>query len=101
MVMERCTQKVIGSYDEAVAIEKEFEALETKMGNVPTKRRYYAMYSGLLNSTYVWERDWESLAALEAYSIKTMNDPEWAAVIAKAAKIFADSHFEIFGVLVI
>jgi hypothetical protein len=39
MVMERCTQQIIGTFEEVSAVEKEFDALEAKMGHVPTKRR--------------------------------------------------------------
>ncbi len=96
MILERCAQKVIGTFEEALALEKEFDALEAKMGNVPPKRRYYAAYGSLPSGTFVWEREWESMAALEAYQAKTMNDPEWATTLGKAEKIFADFHFELF-----
>jgi len=99
MIMERYTQNVIGTYDEMVAIEKEFDALEAKIGNVPHKRRYYAYYGSLPLGTFVWEREWESLAALEAYHVITMNDPDWAATTEKAGKIYADFHSELYWVI--
>jgi hypothetical protein len=96
MVMERCMQKVIGSFEDVVALEKEFDEIEAKMGNVPTKRRYWAGYGGLDFLTMVWERDWESMAALEAYNEKTMEDPAWKPMFEKAGKVFGDSHREIY-----
>jgi hypothetical protein len=96
MILERCTQKIIGTVEEAYAIEKEFDALEAKMGNVPPKRRYYATYGSLPLGTFVWEREWESMAALEAYQTKMMVDPEWASTQERAEKIFADFHSELF-----
>jgi hypothetical protein len=96
MILERCTQRIIGTVDEAFAVEKEFDALEAKMGNVPPKRRYYATYGSLPLGTFVWEREWESMAALEAYQAITMSDPEWAVMFGKAEKIFADFHSELF-----
>jgi hypothetical protein len=96
MIMERCTQKVIGSFDEVYAIEKEFDELEAKMGNVPAKRRYWAGYGALPFTEMVWERDWESMAALEAYNDITMKDPEWEKMFPKAAKIFGEAHRELY-----
>ena len=95
--LERCTQKIISkTMDEFVAMEKKFEALEAKMGNVPPKRRYYAAFSGYANFTMFWEREWESLAALEAYQKKVMDDPEWAKASEEASKVFDDVHNELF-----
>ena len=37
MVMERCIQTVVGTYEEVKAIENEFDALEAKFGNVSEK----------------------------------------------------------------
>jgi hypothetical protein len=99
MILERYTQNVIGTYDEMVAIEKVFDALEAKLGNVPPKRRYYAYYGSLPLGTFIWEREWESLAALGAYHSITMNDPEWAATTEKAGKIYADFHSELYWVI--
>lgn len=96
MIMERCTQEVIGSWEDVKAIENEFDALEAKMGNVPTKRRYWSTYAGLPFATMVWERDWESLADLETYNNKTMNDPEWSPMFDKAGKVFGTSHRELY-----
>jgi hypothetical protein len=45
----------------------------------------------------VWERDWENMAALEAYNDKTMmNDPEWDAMFTKVGKIYGESHRELY-----
>ena len=96
MVMQRCFQQIIGTYEEAIALEKEFAALEAKMVNVPEKRRYFAYFGALPLGTMVWERDWESLAALEVYSQQTGEGPEWAALFQKAGHVFADTHFEIY-----
>jgi hypothetical protein len=96
MIMERCMQQVIGSFEAVESIEKEFDALEAKMGNVPAKRRYWAMYGSLPFTTMVWERDWESMAVLEAYNNKTMADPEWAPMFEKAGKVFGESHRELY-----
>jgi hypothetical protein len=97
MLVERCTQKVIGTYDEAVALEKKFDALEAKIGNVPPKRRYMVRYARYPANTFIWEREWESMAAIAAYQAKAGgDDPGWAEAYAEAAKVLADSTFELF-----
>jgi hypothetical protein len=98
MYMERCTQKVIGSYEQAVALEKKYDALEAKLGNVPPKRRYTAWYSGLPLWTFIWERDWESLTAIENYYKAIWEDPEWVETMTSTDKVFGDAHFELFDV---
>jgi hypothetical protein len=95
-ILERCTQNVIAKEEDMIALEKKFDALEAKMGHVPPKRRYYAMYGALPAGTMVWEREWENMAAIEAYNDKAMNSPEWASAFQEAAKVFADTHFELF-----
>jgi hypothetical protein len=94
-IMERCTQKVVGKSEDAIALEKKYDELEAKMGGVPSKRRYWAGPSGLPAGTMVWERDWPSIAAWEAYMEKTFSDPEWAAL--SATGVYADGQFEIFA----
>ena len=98
MIMERCTQKIVGTYEQAVALEKKFDALEAKMGNVPPKRRYTAWYGGLPVWTFIWERDWENLAAIEAYTKAIWEDPEGREMLTSTEKVFADSQFELFDV---
>jgi hypothetical protein len=100
MLVERCTQKVIGSYPDVVALEKKFEALETKIGNVPKKRRLMPRYAGVPVDTMIWEREWESLSAIEAYQAKANNDdPEWDEAYSQAPKVFTDFKFELFEVI--
>ena len=96
MILERCTQTVVGRYEDMLATEKKFDELEAKMDNVPLKRRYWAGYGSLPLETMVWERDWESMAALEAYNVKTMADPEWMVMFENNAKIFTNVHRELY-----
>jgi hypothetical protein len=96
MVMERCIQTVVGTYEEVKAIENEFDALEAKMGNIPPKRRYWVGYGGVPTQTMVWERDWESMAALEAYANKIFKDPDWAVMFAKVGKVFEPGIMELY-----
>jgi hypothetical protein len=95
-ILERCTQNVIAKEEDMIALEKKFDALEAKMGHVPPKRRYYAMYGALPAGTMVWEREWENMAAIDAYNERSMSDPDWAPVLAEASKVYTGFHFELF-----
>ena len=95
MIMERCTQKVIGTHQEAYAIEKKFDMLEVGMENVPGKRRNWAGYGGLPANTMVWERDWPSLAALEVYNQTISKDPKWRDAFDESVGVYDDMVFEI------
>ena len=99
MILERCTQKIISTNKEAFALEKKFDALEAKVGNVPVKRRYMPGYSGHMANTFIWERDWPSMAALESYNEKISKDPEWAEVFEEARGVFAEIKFELFRII--
>ena len=96
MVMERCVQTVVGTYEEVKAIENEFDSLEAKMGNVPNKRRYWASYGSLPFGTMIWEREWDNLAAIQAYNEKIMQSPDWTPTFDKAGKIFSNVRFELY-----
>lgn len=102
MLVERCTQKVIGSYEDAVALEKKFDALEAKIGNVPKKRRYMPRFAGIAINNLIWEREWESLSAIEIYQAKaTFDDPEWAESLHQAMTIFTDFKYELFELFIL
>ena len=97
MYLERRTHKVIGKYEDLAVMEKKFDALEAKMANVPSKRRYFAVFGTLPLFEFVWEREWTTLAAMEAYYDITMNDPEWNAASEEASKIVGEGHSELYA----
>ena len=57
MILEKCTQTVVGKHEDVLTAETRFDELEAKMGNVPTKRRDWAGYGSLPFGTMVWERE--------------------------------------------
>ena len=79
MILERMIHRVKnGKFQELKEVEKKWEALEESLGGFPLRRRYWAMYGAHDGGTYVWEREWESLAAMEAAYDKRSADPESA-----------------------
>jgi len=97
-IMERCTQEINAEGWKVVGeLERAFEAAEEKMGGVPKKRRYLLMYGGQAQGTMVWEREWESMAAIEAYGAKAETDPDFQAAFKRVAGVFANGRFELFA----
>lgn len=60
--------------DTYVAKEKQWQALEERLGGFPTKR-HFSPLSNWTGTTVVWEREWESFAAMEEAYERTRADP--------------------------
>jgi len=81
--LERHISKVLDDrWDDMIALEKRWDAFEARLGGFPAKRRYRTVCGGPGPSTWVWEREWESFAAMEAAYERAMAKPEWAALAA-------------------
>jgi hypothetical protein len=82
-VMERGVHKIPTSkWEEFLELEKRYDALESQWA-FPPKRRYRPMFAGPPQphtTVYMREREWESLAAMEAAYSKAMASPEWQAL---------------------
>lgn len=94
-VLERLTQKVYATkWPDLEELDKKYDAVESRLG-YPPKRRYRLFAGGDSTNTLVIEREWESLADMEAAYEKAFNDPEWQAADAEAPQIIADNQFEL------
>jgi hypothetical protein len=94
-VLERLTQQIYATkWPDLEALDKKYDAIESKHG-YPPKRRYRLFVGGGSTNTLVIERDWESLADMEAAYEKAFIDPEWQAVSAESSSIIADNQIEI------
>jgi hypothetical protein len=80
-LLERYVQQLKeGEWDAYMEWEKKWEAIEQRLGGFPTKKHYWA-WSGPHNmGTVVWEREWESLSAMEAAYGKEDGDPDFEAM---------------------
>jgi hypothetical protein len=55
-VLDRHIARVLnGRWDDVLALEKRWDALEARLGGFPPKRRYRQLFGGLGWSTWVWE----------------------------------------------
>jgi hypothetical protein len=99
-ILERLSFRVINDqWDSVMAQEKEWEALESKIGGFPMKRRFRAYTGSLSTEIFVFEREWESMAAYEAAYHRLFAMPEVKPLAAAAQTTKADQRIEFYGVL--
>ncbi|MFN8483268.1 MAG: hypothetical protein U0768_09535 [Anaerolineae bacterium] len=75
-VLERRVQHKVPSQDKYWAWEKQWEAVEQRLGGYPPKRHYMLVSGRDPLGTMVWKREWESMAALEDGTQRFFDDPE-------------------------
>jgi hypothetical protein len=97
--VERLTQQVRpDKWAELEAIDAKYRAIESRLGFAP--KRWYRCYIGGHNTdTLVIERQWESLAAMEAAYDKAFADLEWQALGAEAVSIIKSNQYELYAPL--
>lgn len=75
MILERQIQHVRpGKWAELEAINQKYNVLEKKLG-FPPKRRYRCYVGGKHNNVLALEREWESMAQMEAVHMASFADP--------------------------
>jgi len=100
MFVERMIQKIApGKWADLEALDKKFNAYESKAG-FPPKRRLRAFFGQHNVDTLIVEREWDSMAALEAAMLsKSMMDPAYQALQAETVGIIESMTWEIYMVL--
>ena len=82
-VISRTTVKIVpGKMAEYMEIDKKGEAISIRAGGPPWKR--YGRISGDSLHTIVYDTEYDSLAAREAFLEKMLTDPERQALMAKS-----------------
>jgi hypothetical protein len=98
-VLERLIQQVKpGQWQALEALDQTFDVVEKQLG-FPVKRRYRSFASSGNTDTLVIEREWESLAVMEAAWEKLMTSAEYQKLDAEAQGILSSNAPEIFMVL--
>lgn len=95
--VERHVQHIYpGKWAELEAINKKYDAVESRLG-FPSKKRYQCYFGGhnLIN-TLIIERQWESLATMETAWEKALADPECQALDAECASIIESVQVELY-----
>ncbi|HOU11536.1 MAG TPA: hypothetical protein PKZ84_00320 [Anaerolineae bacterium] len=73
-------------------------AVESRLG-FPAKRRYQCYIGGHNLNTLIIERQWESLAAMEAAYEKAFMDPEYQVVQAESGAVIESVQIELYAPL--
>ena len=99
MFLERQVQQIHpGKWEELETLDPKFNKVESRNG-FPSKRRLRCYIGGHSNNTLVIERDWESLAAMEAAYMKVFMDPDWQALSAPLDGVVESTQTEVYFVL--
>jgi hypothetical protein len=99
-VLHRQIQHVrSGKWAELEAIDKRFDAVESRLGFPANKRRYRCYFGTHTLDTLIVEYEWESLSAMEAAFEAAMADPEWQALSAEVEGILVDNQMELYAPL--
>lgn len=96
VIVERQIQQVRpDKWAELEAIDKRFNAIESRLG-FPPKKRYRCYVGGHNTNTLIIERQWESMAAMEAAYEKAFADSGWQALGAEAVSITESDQHELY-----
>ena len=88
-----------GKWDDMIALEVEWNALEERLGYVSPKRwtRSLAGPIGFMN--LIWERDWESVAASEEAYARLFTNPECKNLLEKTEDCVSDMSNEFYNIV--
>ena len=96
IIIDRMIQKIYpDKWAELEAIDKKFNAVEARLG-FPPKKRYTLLSGGHPVNTLIIERQWPSLAVMEATHEKAMLDPEYQALNQEGTSIIKSIHWELY-----
>lgn len=96
IAIERMIQTVhADKWAELKELDKRYNAVESRLG-FPPKKRYQCIMGGHKRNTVIVERQWESLAAMEATYEKAGADPELQALNEETRSIVKSIRVEVY-----
>lgn len=99
-VIERMIQKVLpGKWAELEEIDKRFNAAEQRLGFPSNKKRYQCMIGSHDTNTLIIERQWDSMAVMEATYEKSFADPEIQVLQKEVMSIIESNQIEVYAPL--
>ena len=98
-ILERWVQNIRdGQWQNLEDMNRELSQVEDRYGFAP-KRRYRRITGSISDNTLVVEREWASMADMEAAYDAIWRDPDYARVTAQLPSIIAQNEFEIYQAL--
>jgi hypothetical protein len=99
IIIEHLVQHIhAGKWAELEGIDKKYNALEAALG-FPPKRRLQCLSGAGDTDTIIIERQWESMAKMEATMEKAMADPAYQALGMETVGIVESNKWELFTLL--
>ena len=96
MILERMIQHIFpGKWAELEALDKKYNAVEARLG-FPAKKRYQLLMGSHPLGSVIVERQWPSLAAMEAANMKGYADPEYQALQQESAAVIKSIYWETY-----
>lgn len=96
IVIERMIQEIFpGKLAALNEIDKRYDAIEKTLG-FPPKKRFWSVSSLYDSNTIILERQWESMAAMEAAYEKSFAHPDIQALFEEGQTIIRNSRVEIY-----
>jgi len=96
VVVERMIQEInANKLADLEELDKRYTTIEEGLG-FPPKKRFWSMAGALDFNTLVIEREWPSLAALEAAYEKSLASPDIQALYAEGMAIIKSSRMELY-----
>jgi hypothetical protein len=99
IILERLIQKVRpGKWVELEELDKKYNALEKDFG-FPSKKRYQCMSGGQDFNTLIIERQWGSLAEMEATYGKALANEAYQKLNQESFSVIKSSQMELYSPL--
>jgi len=93
---ERHIQKLYpGKWAELAEIDAKYDVVEGRLG-FPSKKRYQCILGGHDTNTIIIERQWDSMAAMEAVYEEAIADPEFLALGVELTSIVKSTQVEMY-----
>jgi len=97
-ILERRVQFKVKDADTYRKWEKTWEDIERRLGGFPSKRHYFLIAGAENMGTIVWEREWESMAVMEAAYGTMFTDSEAQSLGSGASEIYEGERIEYYFV---
>jgi len=97
-ILERHVQFKIKNEKAYWEREKAFQGVESRLGGFPSKRHYSLIAGGDNMGTMVWEREWESMAAMDAAYDRMFNEADVEQLVASGSEVLEGERMEIYYV---